>query len=131
MTTQAITKEEFPANDNLVQSIAEKLGIAAKSIKIYDEPIERGGTTIIPVSKISYGFGGGSRKQKEQKGSGGGGGLTTSPVGYIEIKNGQAKFRQIIDLPILIPLITAGSLALLTVFWGVGKLLQISKKEAQ
>jgi uncharacterized spore protein YtfJ len=131
MTTQAITKEEFPANDNLVQSIAEKLGIAAKSIKIYDEPIERGGTTIIPVSKISYGFGGGSGKQKEQEGSGGGGGLTTSPVGYIEIKNGETKFRQIIDLPVLIPLITAGSLALLTVFWSVGKLLQIPKKEAQ
>lgn len=127
MTAQAITKED-PVNDNLVQAFAEKLGIAAKSIKIYGEPIERDGTTVIPVSKVSYAFGGGFGKQKGEEGGGGGGALTTSPVGYIEIKNGATKFRQIIDLTTLIPLVATSSLALLTVFWGIGKLVQFSKK---
>lgn len=128
MTIQAITKEEVPTNENFVRSIAEKLGIDAKSIKIFGEPIDRDSTTIIPVSKISYAFGGGFGEEKEQKGGGGGGGLSSSPVGYIEIKNGESKFRQILELPILIPLIATGSLALLTVFWGIGKLINHSKK---
>jgi hypothetical protein len=48
----------------------------------------------------------------------------TSPVGYIEIKNGQTKFRQIMDSTALISLVIASSLVALTVFWGIGKLVR-------
>lgn len=123
------TNQEILEKEGIVQQIAEKLGVAAKSIKVYGEPIESDGITIVPVSKVSYGFGGGMGKQKEQAGSGGGGGLKTSPVGYIEIKNGETKFRQIIDLTMLAPLIASSSLALLTLIWGIRKLIRNSNKE--
>lgn len=122
---------EIGGNGNLVQKLAERLGIAANSVKIFAEPIEYDGGIIVPVSKISYGFGGGFGKQTDQEGGGGGGGLTTSPAGYIEIKNGETKFRPIIDLQMLIPVITAGCLGLLTVFWGIGKLIRSSRQRAQ
>jgi uncharacterized spore protein YtfJ len=137
MKTNAFTKnvKEISAlsndstGENFLKELPEQLGFAARSIKIYGEPIERAETTVIPVSNISYVFGGGFGGQKNQAGGGGGGGsLTTSPVGYIEIKNGVTKFHRIIDLQRLIPLIAAGSLTLLTVFWSVGKLIKISKK---
>jgi uncharacterized spore protein YtfJ len=136
MNSNAFTKDvkEISAlsnnskGENFLAELPEKLSLAARSIKIYGEPIERAQMTVVPVSKISYIFGGGFGRQKNQDGGGGGGSLTTSPVGYIEIKNGATRFYRIIDLQRLIPLVTVGSLALLTAFWGVGKLIKISKK---
>lgn len=137
MSAQAVAKEEIADKNNgkaaveedVVQRIADKLGVAARSIKVYGEPIERDGTVIVPISKVSYGFGGGKGKQKEQEGSGGGGGLQTSPVGYIEIKDGETRFHAIFDRALLAPLVATGSLALLTLFWGVRKLIPDSKNK--
>ncbi len=137
MTEQAVkqqktvgeTNKEGLEREDIVQKIAEKMGVAAQSIKVYGEPIERDGTTVIPISKVTYGFGGGMGKQKEQKGSGGGGGLQTYPIGYIEIKDGETKFRQIVDFATLAPLVASSTLALLTLFWGARKLFRNSKSE--
>lgn len=117
-----------PKAKNFLKELPEKLGFTAKSISVYGAPVERGDLTVIPVSKISYGFGGGFGKQKGEEGGGGGGGLITAPVGYIEIKNGEARFRRIVDFSTIAPLIATGSIALLTVVWGIGKLVKISKK---
>ena len=135
MSKQAVATQEITNGTNkklieqedLVQKIADKLGVAARSIKVYGKPIERDEMTVIPISKVSYGFGGGKGKQKEQEGSGGGGGLQTSPVGYIEMKDGKTKFRPIIDLSMLAPLLASGSLVLFTLFWGVRKLIRNKK----
>lgn len=135
MSAQAVTSEERLVTGNgktsdredLVQRLADKLGIAAQSIKVYGEPIEHDGALVVPISKVSYGFGGGKGQQKEQEGSGGGGGLRTSPVGFIEIKNGESRFHPIFDLSMLAPLIATGSFALLTLFWGVRRLIPKSR----
>lgn len=135
MSGQAVATEErtdaingkTTVDEDVVQGIADKLGVAARSIKVYGEPIERDGAVVIPISKVSYGFGGGKGKQKEQEGSGGGGGLQTSPVGYIEMKGGETRFHAIFDLSMLAPLLATGSFALLTLFWGVRKLIPGSR----
>lgn len=112
---------------SFIERLAHQLGITANAKYIYAEPIERDGVTIVPVAKAAYGFGGGGGKKEGEEGSGGGGGVAVMPVGYIEIKNGETRFRQIVKVATLIPLIASGSLALLTVVWGIRKLLKKSK----
>ncbi len=69
---------------------------------IGDPIITQDGTTIIPVSKIAYGFasGGsefGNKQQPEAKlfGGGGGAGVTINPVAFIAISHGDVKLLNI------------------------------------
>lgn len=118
-------------NKSFVERIANQLGITANAKYIYAEPVERNGVTVIPVAKAAYGFGGGSGKKEGEEGSGGGGGVAITPVGYIEMKNGETRFRQIIDSAALVSLMTIGSLSLLTAFWGVSKILHFREGRSQ
>lgn len=53
------------------------------------------GTTILPVSKISFGYGSGGSdlpsSQKELFGGGSGGGVTITPVAFLVIRDGNVK----------------------------------------
>jgi len=80
---------------NFIERLAEKMGIAARSVNIFGPVVERESITVIPVAKVRYGFGGGSGKREDQEGSGGGGGVQASPIGFIEVKNGSAAFKPI------------------------------------
>lgn len=97
----------------LVERIASKLGAKASVSAVYGEPIERDGVTIIPVARVSLGFGvgAGSGQHETQigQGGGGGGGAVAVPVGYIEIKDGNAAFKRVLDplLDIALPLAIA------------------------
>lgn len=60
------------------------------------------GTTIIPVSKITYGFASGgsefaSKKMENDKlfGGGSGAGVTINPIAFIAVSNGEAKLLNI------------------------------------
>jgi uncharacterized spore protein YtfJ len=100
--------------DKFIGTMAEKLGAVARAATIFGEPVQRAGVTVIPVAKARWGFGGGAghrrrgddarklddgsperRVGEEEDGGGGGGGVTVTPVGFIEIKDGQAEFRPI------------------------------------
>ncbi len=104
--------------DALAEKLAQRLGGSAKAGAVFGEPVERDGVTIIPVAKIKYGFGAGGGSGSDQDGdhsrfgSGGGGGLGATPIGYIEIREGQARFVTIPG-PIseIWPLVVAGGLA--------------------
>lgn len=99
-----------------VERIAESLGGAANAERIYGQPVERDGLTIIPVAKARYGFGGGGGKKAGEEGSGGGGGMVLTPVGYIEIKQGESRFRSIRDPQNVVKIVAVGgAVALLTV----------------
>ena len=73
---------------------------------IYGEPISAEGRTIIPVARVTYGFGGGgglSGKQTGQspdtngEGAGGGGGVRAVPAGVVEITREQTRFLRFDD----------------------------------
>ena len=100
--------------DKFIGTMAERLGAVARAATIFGEPVERAGVTVIPVAKARWGFGGGAghrrkgddagksgdggperRIGEEEDGGGGGGGVTVTPVGFIEIRDGQAEFRPI------------------------------------
>ena len=57
------------------------------------------GTTILPVSKVSFGFGtGGSdlpASQKELFGGGAGGGVSITPIAFLVIQGGDVKLLQV------------------------------------
>lgn len=65
--------------------------------KVYGDPIETQGKTIIPVARVAYGFGGGAGRPKHHNGygagddgeepeaGGGGGGAVAAPYGVLEV----------------------------------------------
>ena len=96
--------EKPNTSGHFVATMAEKLGAVARASTVFSEPIEREGITVIPVAKARWGFGGGAGHRKDEDGAGGGGGVQVTPVGFIEIKNGQAEFRPIrtLSMPLMI-----------------------------
>ncbi len=103
-----------PAN-NIIDALANKVGARAGAHAAFGEPVDRDGVTVIPVAKVRFGFGGGSGRGIEEgsetgeigEGSGGGGGAITSPLGFIEIKDGRAEFKRIHDPVSAVPVILA------------------------
>lgn len=112
------------AESSFIERLAHQLGATANVKYIFAEPIERDGVTIVPVAKAAYGFGGGSGTNKGEEGSGGGGGVAITPVGYIEIKNGETYFCQTRDWLAFIPLIAAAAPILLLTTWALRKLFR-------
>jgi uncharacterized spore protein YtfJ len=90
--------------NNLVASLAENLGASIHASTIFADPVEREGVTVIPVAKARWVFGGGGGRRKDEDGGGGGGGARISPVGFIELRDGEARFQRIetTSLPVVI-----------------------------
>lgn len=90
--------------DEVFQEMAGTLKKGFDVGKAFGKPVELQGTTIIPVARISVHGGGGGGEgsvpgEEEQTGAGGGfgfmGGVT--PLGYIEAKDGNVRWVQVID----------------------------------
>ena len=89
---------------NSNRPINELMGITMEKIKemvdinsIIGDPITLDdGTTIIPISKVSYGFASGgsdlpNKSEKSLFGGGAGAGVSIKPEGFLVISNGNAK----------------------------------------
>lgn len=84
------------------------LGVSMEKIRemvdvdtVIGKPImaQDGLTTVIPVSRVSFGFGSGgsdvpSKSEKELFGGGAGAGVTIRPVAFLVIKSGDVKLLQ-------------------------------------
>jgi uncharacterized spore protein YtfJ len=89
--------------DQFLEKLADKVGAKASIKAVFGDPIVRDGTTIVPVAKVRWGFGGGSGTGPASQaadapvgsGSGAGGGVTAEPIGYLEIGNEGAAFKPI------------------------------------
>ena len=91
--------KETPVN-KIMENTLEKMRQMVDVSTIIGEPIVTGETTLIPVSKVSYGFTSGgtdlpSKQNQELFGGGGGGGITITPVAFIVIENGKCRMMQI------------------------------------
>lgn len=99
-------KINAPADpNNFIERLAHQLGVTADAKYIYAKPIERDGVTVIPVARASYCFGGGNGEKENEVGSGGGGAVAVTPVGYIEIKNGETRFCPTRDWLKIVPVL--------------------------
>jgi uncharacterized spore protein YtfJ len=108
--TEKVIHVQKEGSNSLTERLAEAFKTIVDAKMIYGEPIERDGVTIIPVSKLRYGFGGGMGKRDGEEGGGGGGGMVVHPAGYIELKDGSSRFRAIRDPITFVPLVIAGGL---------------------
>ncbi len=85
----------------ILASTIEKIRELVDTSTIIGEPIyAEGGTTIIPVSKVTYGFASGgadfpSKSTKELFGGGGGAGVTITPVAFLVINGGEVTLKHI------------------------------------
>ncbi len=88
-----------PISD-LMATTMEKIRDMMDANTVVGKPIEAGGVTVIPVSKISigYGSGGSDFAQKNQKpdhsnafGGGAGMGVSITPVSFLIIKDGNVR----------------------------------------
>ena len=85
----------------ILSSTIEKIRELVDTSTIIGEAIyAEGGTTIIPVSKVTYGFASGgadfpSKSSKELFGGGGGAGVTITPVAFLVINGGEVTLKHI------------------------------------
>ena len=84
----------------LTDSSMKNLRTLVDSNSVIGQPITTpDGATILPVSKVSFGFGtGGSdlpASQKELFGGGAGGGVSITPIAFLVIRDGDVKLLQI------------------------------------
>ncbi|OFW67393.1 MAG: hypothetical protein A2Z12_05945 [Actinobacteria bacterium RBG_16_68_21] len=67
--------------------------------RVYGDPIEKDGVTVIPAAAIRGGLGYGSGRQgDEAEGGGGGSGLSARPVGVYRIESGKVTWEPALDL---------------------------------
>jgi uncharacterized spore protein YtfJ len=92
---------------NLFESVAD----GATVDRVYGDPVEAEGHTVVPVARIAYGVGSGygtsegadakdgdtTDEEERSEGWGGGGGLVARPVGALEIGPGGTRFLRFGD----------------------------------
>jgi uncharacterized spore protein YtfJ len=86
-----------------LRSLGDHLQVGASVRNVYGDPINAGGRTVIPIARVSYGFGAGGgageseEAGSERVGSGGGAGLSARPAGVLEITEAGTRFIPFID----------------------------------
>lgn len=105
--------------DELLEQIGRAVGQRAQASAVFGEAVRDGGVTVIPVARARFGFGGGSGSGRREgeigSGGGGGGGAAVTPIGFIEVYEGSARFKRISSPTDWAVLVGAGSLALMAV----------------
>lgn len=85
----------------ILSTTIEKIRDLVDTSTIIGEPIKtETNVTIIPVSKVTYGFASGgadfpSKNEKELFGGGGGAGVTITPVAFLVISDGEVTLKHI------------------------------------
>ncbi|WP_280339417.1 spore germination protein GerW family protein [Nocardia neocaledoniensis] len=83
--------------------------------RVYAEPVERDGTTVIGVAAVSGGAGGGGSESKGEAGSGAGFGVGAKPVGAFVIRDGKVRWQPAVDVNRLVAVVGAVVIAALIV----------------
>jgi uncharacterized spore protein YtfJ len=68
--------------------------------RVFGEPYEKDGVTVIPAARVQGGAGGGSGEdpQGQGRGSGSGYGVTARPVGAFIVRDGELTWRPAVDV---------------------------------
>jgi uncharacterized spore protein YtfJ len=81
-----------------ISEVMESAKDAISVKRVFAEPLERDGVTVIPAAMVGGGGGGGGGHDKEgQEGEGGGFGAGGRPAGALVIKGGDVSWRPAVD----------------------------------
>jgi uncharacterized spore protein YtfJ len=83
-----------------VQDVIAQARDAMTVKRVFGEPYEKDGVTIIPAARVQGGAGGGSGEdpQGQGTGSGSGFGMTARPVGAFIVRDGDLSWRPAVDV---------------------------------
>jgi uncharacterized spore protein YtfJ len=100
----------------LVSSLRDMMTVA----RVYGEPYERDGVTVIPAATVRGGAGGGFGKKDTsgEEGEGGGLGLIARPAGVYVIREGKVTWQPAVDVNRIVAL---GVLGWVAVTWVVAR----------
>jgi uncharacterized spore protein YtfJ len=66
--------------------------------RVFGDPYERNGVTVIPVARVQGGGGGGQGDAPEGKGFGGGGGMAARPAGLFVLTGDRVRWQPAVDV---------------------------------
>jgi uncharacterized spore protein YtfJ len=100
----------------LVSSVRDAMTVS----RVFGEPCDRDGVTVIPAATIRGGAGGGTEKKDEpgEEGEGGGFGMIARPAGAFVLRNGTVTWQPAIDVN---RIVTVGVLGWVTLAWLLGR----------
>jgi uncharacterized spore protein YtfJ len=83
-----------------VQDVIDQARDTLTVKRVFGEPYEKDGVTVIPAARIQGGAGGGSGEDPntQGRGSGSGFGVTARPVGAFIIRDGDLSWRPAVDV---------------------------------
>jgi uncharacterized spore protein YtfJ len=97
--------------------VDELFALAKDSIsvrRVFAEPVEKDGVTVIAVATVGGGGGGGGGKDKDgQEGEGGGFGIGAKPAGVYTIKDGKVRWVPAVDVNRLFTVVGAVAIVFL------------------
>jgi len=97
--------------------------------RVFGEPYEKDGVTVIPAARVqgAVGGGGGEAPDGQGKGSGTGFGMNTKPVGVFVIRDGDVVWRPAVDVN---RLILGGQIVAITALLVLRALMKMRSKAA-
>jgi uncharacterized spore protein YtfJ len=100
----------------LVSSLRDAMTVS----RVFGQPYERDGVTVIPAAVVRGGGGGGGGKRGDtgEEGEGGGFGLLARPAGAYVIKNGTVSWQPAVDVN---RIVTVGVVGWVVVAWLVAR----------
>lgn len=85
--------------EELIKTVTDKLAAMVETRTVVGQPITIEGRTVLPVTKVSFGFGSGGcegkAKEKEGEGGGGCGGACIEPIAFLVISKDEVKLATI------------------------------------
>jgi uncharacterized spore protein YtfJ len=81
-----------------IQEVVTTLREGATVKRVFGDPFEKDGVTLIPVASVGGGGGGGGGGDDNGGGSGGGFRVAAKPVGVYVLKNGEVTWRPAVDV---------------------------------
>ena len=82
------------AIEKLAETLLEKLRFITQAETVIGKPIQAGESTVVPVSRVSFGFGFGAHQSKGDT-SASGGGASVEPVAFLVIKGDDVRIMPI------------------------------------
>jgi uncharacterized spore protein YtfJ len=99
----------------LVTSLRDMMSVA----RVFGQPYEQGGVTVIPAAVVRGGVGsGGGRQTSGEEGEGGGLGLIARPAGVYVVRDGRVRWQPAVDVN---RIVTLGVLGWVAVTWVVAR----------
>jgi uncharacterized spore protein YtfJ len=90
----------FGDETDVLSSVRDAIGglrDSASVARVFGDPIEANGKTVVPIGRVAYAFGAGygsgtENEEPSGEGAGGGGGASVTPVGVLEITDDDTRF---------------------------------------